>query len=172
MHAKSLLFVSLLALAAAVAHAQSYYATTPIAGAPSGYQRVVFTPVIDIANGIGTKSCYTVAYCNRTFYDYLFVTPCPDGKPCGANGYYTKSFGSFASCPNGVPCGADTLDLTIGTQYSFFGNWTLQKWMTPCDGCSCQDIRCEYNEDYATGTYPGSTPAARVGWGTVRVRYR
>jgi hypothetical protein len=172
MFAKLLLAASLLTVAAAPANAQTHYDTAPIPGAPPGFQRVVFTPVIDIANGYGKSACYTKPDCSRRYYDYLFVTPCPVGKPCGANGYYTKSFPSFASCPNGVPCGADTLDLTVGTQYSFFGNWIIEKYAPPCDICSCQDMTCFFGEDYATGTYPSNTPALHAGWGNLRVRYR
>jgi len=172
MSAKLVLAASLLILATA-ARAQTHYDTTPIPGAPPGYQRVVFTPVIDIPNGYGNSSCYSHTYCGRIFYDYLHVTPCPVGRPCG-NGYYTRSFGSFADCPNSVPCGADTLDLTIGTQYTFHGNWIIEKYSPPpyCDVCGCQDLACSYGELYATGTYPSNTPAVRASWATLRVRYR
>jgi len=163
----------LLLIAATTASAQTHYDTTPIPGAPPGFQRVVFTPVIDIVNGYGKTSCYSKAYCSRRDYDYLFVTPCPVGKPCGANGYYTRSFGSsFASCPNGVPCGADTLDLTIGTQYSFFGNWIIEKYYNHPGLAGCTDMLCFFGEDYATGTYSSTTPIVRLSWGALRVRYR
>jgi len=95
MLATRLFAASLLVIAATSSSAQTHYDATPIPGAPSGFQRVVFTPVIDIVNGYSKSSCYNQAYCSRRDYDYLFVTPCPVGKPCGANGYYTRRFGSF-----------------------------------------------------------------------------
>jgi hypothetical protein len=173
MLAKLLLAGSLLALATA-ANAQTHYDASPIPGAPPGFQRVVFTPVIDIANGYGKSGCYAYHPCTPTCYDYLFVQPCVDGKPCGF-GHYTKSFGTFAGCPNGVPCGADTLDLTIGVQYSFYGNWIIQKHDQPiqCPFCPpCEETVCEYDEDYAMGTYPANTPTVPTRWGTLRVKYR
>jgi hypothetical protein len=137
MLAKLLLAGSLLALATAANAATPHYDVTPIPGAPAGYQRVVFTPVVDFANGWGKTSCYTAPMCSLRYYDYLFVAPCPDGKPCGF-GHYTKSFPSFASCPNGVPCASDTVDLTIGTTYTIDGNWIIEKyWSGPG---SCQDL--------------------------------
>jgi hypothetical protein len=172
MFARLLLAASLLVLAATTASAQTHYDTTPIPGAPPGYQRVVFTPVIDIANGYAKSSCYTRPYCSRGFHDFLFVEPCVDGKPCGF-GHYTKSWGSFAGCPNAVPCFADTLDLTIGTQYSFYGNWIIEKYdFSQAGGGACADIGCYFEELYATGTYPSNTPALPATWGALRLRYR
>lgn len=153
----------ILALLPAVARAQvtsSYYNLTPISGGPAGTQRVVTNPVLHIPN-----DCINQPFCGTLAFASLHVVPCPVARPC-VGGAYDRSFGANFFSER------DTLDLLIGTQYSFSGSWYIEKYgFDPFIG-GCFAFLCSYGENYQPVVYPAATPTLSTSWGRLKVRYR